>query len=92
LDLLLFKNSRRFGVEIKRTDAPTLTPSMRIALDDLQLEHLIVLYPGERRYALSSRVTVVPLAEFVASPWDARLPARSRHSPLPPIRRLMARN
>lgn len=81
LDLLLFKNSRRFGVEIKRTDAPTLTPSMRIALDDLQLEHLIVLYPGERRYSLSSRVTAVPLAEFVASPWDARFPAWRWRSP-----------
>lgn len=73
LDLLLFKNSRRVGVEIKRTDAPTLTPSMRIALDDLQLESLIVLYPGERRYSLSPRVTVVPLAEFVASPWTTYL-------------------
>ena len=40
LDLLLFKGGRRFGVEIKRMDAPTLTPSMRIALADLQLEHL----------------------------------------------------
>ena len=73
LDLLLFKNSRRVGVEIKRTDAPALTPSMRIALDDLRLEHLIVLYPGERRYSLSSRVTVVPLAEFTASHWDRYL-------------------
>lgn len=76
LDLLLLKDGRRFGMEIKRTDAPTLTPSMRIALDDLRLEHLIVLYPGMRRYPLSARVTAVPLTEFAASSWEALLPRR----------------
>jgi predicted AAA+ superfamily ATPase len=78
LDLLLLKDGRRFGMEIKRTDAPTLTPSMRIALDDLRLEHLIVLYPGMRRYPLSARVTAVPLAEFAASSLEALLPRRRR--------------
>lgn len=78
LDLLLLKDGRRFGMEIKRTDAPTLTPSMRIALDDLRLEHLIVLYPGMRRYPLSTRVTAVPLAEFAASSLEAFLPRRRR--------------
>lgn len=78
LDLLLLKDGRRFGMEIKRTDAPTLTPSMRIALDDLRLEHLIVLYPGMRRYPLSTRVTAVPLAEFATSSLEALLPRRRR--------------
>lgn len=62
LDLLLLKDGRRLGVEIKRADAPALTPSMRIALDDLKLEQLIVLYPGRTRYSLAARVEVVPLA------------------------------
>ncbi|MCP4424014.1 MAG: ATP-binding protein, partial [Chloroflexi bacterium] len=44
LDLLLLKDGHKFGVEIKRMDAPRLTASMRIALDDLQLEHLTVIY------------------------------------------------
>lgn len=65
LDLLLFKNGRRFGVECKRADAPRLTPSMRIALSDLKLDHLYVLYPGDRAYALAKNVEVMPLAEFV---------------------------
>jgi hypothetical protein len=47
-------------------DAPRLTPSMRIALDDLGLRHLTVLYPGDRRYDLERRVTVVPLAALAA--------------------------
>lgn len=66
LDLLLFKHGRRVGVECKRTDAPKLTPSMRIAMDDLKLDRLIVVYPGERRYALADRIEVVPLAELVS--------------------------
>jgi predicted AAA+ superfamily ATPase len=61
LDLLLMKNGKRIGIEAKRADAPTLTPSMRIAIEDLRLDQLTVLYPGERQYALSEKVTVVPV-------------------------------
>lgn len=67
LDLLLFKNGRRIGIECKRADAPTLTPSMRIALADLKLDELNVLYPGDRRYPLAPKVEVVPLADFVGA-------------------------
>ncbi|OGK76023.1 MAG: hypothetical protein A2X53_10845, partial [Candidatus Rokubacteria bacterium GWA2_70_23] len=49
LDLLLFVGGRRYGVEVKFQDAPRLTPSMRIALEDLGLRRLSVLYPGDRR-------------------------------------------
>jgi uncharacterized protein len=72
LDLLLIKGGRRFGVEAKRADAPRLTRSMRIALEELKLEHLAILYPGKRGYALSDRVTVVPL-EALAQGNAARL-------------------
>jgi len=65
LDLLLFKNGRRIGIECKRADAPQLTPSMRTALADLKLDHLYVLYPGARRYTLGKNVEVMPLADFV---------------------------
>lgn len=62
LDLLMFKDGRRVGVEFKRSDAPQLTPSMRIAMQDLALDELYVVYPGDRRYSLGQRVTAVPLA------------------------------
>lgn len=67
LDLLLFKDGRRIGVECKRADAPVLTPSMRIALSDLQLDRLYVLYPGEKGYSLGKKAEVVPLAKFVGA-------------------------
>ena len=65
LDLLLFKKGRRIGIECKRTDAPVLTPSMRIALADLKLDELRVAYPGSKRYTLAKKVEVMPLAELV---------------------------
>jgi len=64
IDLVLFKNGRRIGIECKRADAPTLTPSMRIALSDLKLDELRVVYPGTQRYSLAKKVEVVPLAEL----------------------------
>ena len=65
IDLLLFKRGRRIGVECKRMDAPVLTPSMRIALEDLKLDELRVVYPGEKHYALAGNIDVVPLAQLV---------------------------
>ena len=67
LDLLLFKKGRRIGVECKRADAPTLTPSMRIALSDLKLDHLYVAYPGTKAYKLARNVEVVPLAKLAGA-------------------------
>jgi uncharacterized protein len=69
LDLLMMQRGLRIGVEIKRLDAPRLTASMRIAMDELKLDRLLVVYPGERRYALAERVEAVPFAELaVAAP------------------------
>jgi hypothetical protein len=67
LDLLLFKDGRRIGIEFKRMDAPRVTPSMRIAMHDLGLERLYVVYPGTRRYAMAERMQAVPLAALLPS-------------------------
>ena len=67
LDALLIKDGRRLGLEIKRADAPRLTPSMRHALDDLELDALWVVYPGSLRYRLHERIEVLPFATGMAS-------------------------
>ena len=61
IDLLLRRGDRLLGVECKRADAPKLTASIRIALDDLGLERVAVIYPGAKRYPLSDSVEAVPL-------------------------------
>ena len=55
----------RIGVEFKRADAPRVTPSMIIAMRDLQLDRLYVVYPGELRYPLADRIEAVPLAALM---------------------------
>lgn len=62
LDLLLMKKGRRIGVEIKRADAPTVTASMRIALADLKLDELHIVYPGTHAYELAAGVKVMPVS------------------------------
>ena len=60
IDSVFTKGGRMYGVEVKRADAPTMTPSMRIALEDLKLERIIVIYPGNKRYSLHKKIDVVP--------------------------------
>jgi len=64
LDLLLIKDGRHYGIECKRVDAPRMTASMRVALEDLKLEQVAVIYPGTIRYPLEERVTAVPLQDL----------------------------
>ena len=65
LDLLLIKDNKRIGVECKRMDAPKLTPSMRTAMTDLELDKLVVIYPGSQPYSLANGVNVIPLAKVI---------------------------
>lgn len=61
IDLVLRRGDRLLGVECKRKDAPTMTPSIRIARADLGLERVVVVYPGARRYPLAEGVEAVPV-------------------------------
>ncbi|HRD94223.1 MAG: ATP-binding protein [Candidatus Accumulibacter sp.] len=62
LDLLVTRDDRRLGFEIKRSDAPRVTPSMRSALDVLRLEKLYVVHPGREAWLMDQRIVAVPLA------------------------------
>jgi uncharacterized protein len=62
LDLLLVRGGKRLGFEFKYTDSPRLRPSMRIAMDDLKLDRLTVIFPGRERFALAEGIQAVGLA------------------------------
>ena len=64
LDLLVTQGGKRYGFECKLADAPGTTRSMRVALDDLGLEHLWVVYPGDEPYRLDDRISVLPVASI----------------------------
>jgi predicted AAA+ superfamily ATPase len=61
LDLLAFRGAKRIGFEFKRTDSPKATKSMRIAREDLGLDHLWVVIPGTARFPLEKGIDVVGL-------------------------------
>ena len=65
IDLVLRVNGKMLGVECKRTDAPRMTPSIRIALEDLKLEAIAVVYPGSKRFSIAPGVEAVPLSDVV---------------------------
>lgn len=66
IDLVFNQGGRMCGVEIKRADAPTITPSMKNALEDLKLERIVVIYPGDRRYAIHKQIDVVPFSKILS--------------------------
>jgi predicted AAA+ superfamily ATPase len=61
IDLMVFQQGRRFGIEFKFNEAPKITKSAQAALTTLNLEHLWIVYPGEHEYPVEERVSVVPL-------------------------------
>ena len=64
LDLMLLRRGRRWGFEFKCTDAPRTTKSMHVVMDDLALEHLWVVYPGDLEYPLTEKITALPLKKI----------------------------
>ena len=65
LDLLLFHEGRRLGFEFKFSEQPATTKSMRVAQQDLSLDHLYVVYPGEHDYPLDESITAISLPRLL---------------------------
>jgi uncharacterized protein len=45
IDLVMQVRSKWIGVEFKYADAPKLTPSLKTAISDLNLNSIFVIYP-----------------------------------------------
>ncbi len=72
LDLLVFAGGRRLGFEFKLTDRPSTTKSMHIAIDDLQLDHLYVIHPGELCFPLGPKISATALRSIPTLDWPDR--------------------
>ena len=68
LDLMFFDKGKRYGVEVKFSEAPEITRSMHVALHDLELEHLWIIYPGEPSYPVHERITVLSIQNLNTFP------------------------
>jgi predicted AAA+ superfamily ATPase len=74
LDLLVMRGEKKRGFEIKRTTAPAVTPSMRIALEDLGLVTLDVIHAGAETFPLAARTRAVAFERMLSD--VQRLPMR----------------
>lgn len=68
LDLLFFYRGRHYGIEVKFNEAPSITRSMQTALDDLELHHLWVVYPGSHSYPVSDSISVLAIQDVISLP------------------------
>jgi predicted AAA+ superfamily ATPase len=66
LDLMVLHGGRRYGFEFKYAEAPAPNRSMRIASEDLRLDHLWVIYPGTKSWSAGAGITVQPLRDVDA--------------------------
>lgn len=64
VDLFWQKRGKNWGIEFKFSYAPTLTKSMQIAIHDLKLSHLWVIYPGDSEYLLDKNISVLPVTKL----------------------------
>ena len=67
LDLLVFVKGQRLGFEVKYTDTPKVTASQKQAIEQLRLDSLTIVVPGEADYPLEDRIRVLGLNRAVES-------------------------
>lgn len=65
LDLFLRHAGRRLGVEFKFSEQPRTTKSMRIAFQDLALDHLYIVHPGAHEFPLDKSITAITLPGLI---------------------------
>ena len=61
LDLLVVRGNHRWGFEFKRTVAPKVTRSMRIAMEDLRLDRLDVIHAGEETFPMAKGIRAMAM-------------------------------
>jgi predicted AAA+ superfamily ATPase len=64
LDLMVLKDGIKLGFEVKFSETPKITRSMMSALDDLKLDHLFLIYKGQREFSLNEKIQAVPASKI----------------------------
>lgn len=67
IDIVIDLGTKLWGIEVKRTDSPKVTPSMRNALEDLGLERIIVAHAGPDRFPLADRIEAIGVTELLST-------------------------
>jgi len=66
IDLVIEKNmQQKIAIEIKRSNAPTLSKGFHIGCDDIKATERFIVYPGRERYPASKDVIALSLTEMM---------------------------
>jgi predicted AAA+ superfamily ATPase len=65
LDLLIVRGQRRFGYEVKRSTAPSVTRSMRVASESLGLNRVCVLHAGDHSFPMAAGFDAVAVSRML---------------------------
>jgi len=63
LDMFFILNGQRYGIEFKYSEAPDKTKSMTVAIDTLNLQKLLIVYPGKETWPIDKNITVCPILQ-----------------------------
>lgn len=64
IDLVIIKDGKRVGFEFKYSSTPKITKSIEIALSDLKLDQVKIIFPGDKTYKLSEKIKAIGLKSF----------------------------
>ena len=65
LDVFIPRGRKRVGFEIKRTTTPKVTPSIKAALDTLELHEVVVIHAGDQSFPLGKKVRSVAASRLL---------------------------
>ena len=58
------RGDKKIAFEFKYTSMPKVTPSMRSAMEDLDLDEITIVYPGNNTYQLTDTIRVTGLQQL----------------------------
>ena len=65
IDLLIQSEGKRFAYEVKYSSTPKITKGLKVAIEALKLEQVVIVNPGQDEYQLEEKVWVKGLQRLV---------------------------
>lgn len=66
VDLVIEKNNREiYAIEIKRSQAPSVSKGFHQGCEDINATRRFIVYPGKERYPVTKDVTAIPILDLM---------------------------
>lgn len=73
VDLVIEKNSKeRYAIEIKRSQAPSVSKGFHLGCDDIKATKRFIVYPGKERFPVTKEITAIPIIEMMNELQDGK--------------------